>query len=186
MDEPHIVPVPPAQMIEESIVQVRGRRAMLDADLARLYDVPTKRLNEQVKRNPQRFPEDFMFQLTREEGAALRVSRSQIATMKTEEAENRGKNLKYAPYVFTEQGVAMLSSVLNSERAIAVNIAIMRIFVKVREVLDANAEFSRKVEEIDRRLNDHDGQFQFLFETMDAFNQPIEIPVRRIGFVKPE
>ena len=119
----------PVQLIERRIYLIRGHKVMLDVDLAGLYQVPTKRLNEQVRRNLKRFPEDFMFQLMNAEAEALR---SQIATSKP----GRGGR-RYLPYAFTERGVAMLSSVLNSERAIEVNIAIMRVFVKLRQMLES-------------------------------------------------
>ena len=117
----------PIERIERHIYLIRGHKVMVDTDLSALYEVPTKRLNEAVKRNRQRFPPDFMFQLTAQEG---RLLRSQIATSKI----GRGGR-RYLPYVFTEQGVSMLSSVLNSERAISVNIAIMRAFVRLREIM---------------------------------------------------
>ena len=121
---------------------------MLDVDLAELYQVTTKRLNQQVGRNLKRFPEDFMFQLTNTEAEALRL---QNATSKT----GRGGR-RYMPYAFTEQGVAMLSSVLNSERAIEVNIAIMRVFVKLRQMLESNEELNRKFALVIRKLATHD------------------------------
>src|SRR5215208_5210566 len=124
------------QLIERRIYLIRGQKVMMDFDLAELYGVPTKRLNEQASRNKKRFPEDFMFQLTKEEAEALR---SQSATSKT----GRGGR-RYLPYAFTEQGVAMLSSVLNSEQAIEVNIAIMRAFVRLRQLLETNEELNRK------------------------------------------
>jgi hypothetical protein len=120
--------VVPVEVIERRIYLIRGQKVMLDRELAELYGVPTRRLNEQVKRNRKRFPEDFMFQLAFEEAKTLLGLRSQNATLK------RGQHLKYAPYAFTEQGVAMLSSVLNSDRAIQVNIVIMRAFVKLRQL----------------------------------------------------
>ena len=116
------------QLIERRIYLIRGQKVMIDFDLAELYGVPTKRLNERISRNKKRFPEDFMFRLTKEETESLR---SQFAT------SNRGRGgRRYLPYAFTEQGVAMLSTVLNSEQAIAVNITIMRAFVKLRQMLD--------------------------------------------------
>src|SRR6266849_10784845 len=121
----------PSERIEKAILLIRGQKVMLDSDLAELYGVATKRLNEQVRRNRARFPKDFMFQLTGKEAESLR---SQNATLK----KGRGRHRKYAPYAFTEQGVAMLSSVLNSERAIEVNIAIMRAFVRLREILSSH------------------------------------------------
>jgi len=143
---------------------------MLDSDLALLYGVRTKRLNEQVARNRKRFPADFMFQLTQEEAGSLR---SQFAT------SNRGGR-RYLPYVFTQEGVAMLSSVLNSERAIMVNIQIMRAFVKLKRMLLTNAGLRRKIEEMERK---YDKQFAVVFQ---AIKQLLEPPPARskkvIGF----
>ena len=138
------------ELIERRIYLIRGHKVMIDSDLADLYEVPTHRLNEQVQRNHKRFPNDFMFQLTKPEAEALRSQfaiskksrgglRSQIATSKT----GRGGR-RYLPFAFTEQGVAMLSSVLNSERAIEVSIAIMRAFVRLRQLLESNEELNRK------------------------------------------
>ena len=124
----------PVESITDKISLIRGHKVMLDRDLAELYGVETKRLKEQVRRNISRFPEDFMFELSEGEEALLR---SQIATL-----EGKGKHSKYLSMAFAEQGVAMLSSVLNSKRAIDVNIAIMRAFVKMREILATNKEFS--------------------------------------------
>lgn len=129
--------------VEQNILLIRGHRVMLDADLAKLYGVTTKRLNEQVQRNKKRFPSDFMFQLTLEDVERLR---SQFATLKT----GRGQHRKYRPYVFTEQGVAMLSSVLHSERAIQVNIAIMRAFVQLREMIGSNKGLARRLNELEK------------------------------------
>lgn len=164
---------------------------MLDTILAALYDVPTKRLNQAVRRNRSRFPEDFMFQLSWDEAKALTSrhassstspSRSQSVTLKG------GKNIKYRPYVFTEQGVAMLSSVLNSPRAIAVNIEIMRAFVKLREALVANKELAKKLGEletrIDRRLDTHDEAIAEIFHAIRQLMAPTPPhKKRRIGFV---
>lgn len=122
---------------------------MLDRDLAELYDVETKRINEQVRRNPKRFPDDFMFQLTEEEAESLR---SHFATLKS----GRGKHRKYLPYAFTEQGVAMLSSVLNSDRAIEVNVQIMWAFVKLREMLSTHKDLARKLADMEKK---YDAQF---------------------------
>ncbi len=131
---------------------------MLDEDLADLYGAGTKRLVEQVKRNLDRFSEDFMFQLDKEEAAALR---SQIATSNT----GRGGR-RYAPYVFTEQGVAMLSSVLRSKRAIAVNIEIMRAFVELRSVASSYAAIEKRLEQIERRMGEHDEQLEQIFNAL--------------------
>jgi hypothetical protein len=150
---------------------------MIDIDLADLYQVPTKRLNEQVRRNRRRFPEDFMFQLTTTEAAALR---SQFATSKT----GRGGR-RYRPYAFTEQGVAMLSSVLNSERAIEVNIAIMRAFVKLRQMLESNEELNRKFAAVIRKLATHDKYFMVVFDELKKLNEQPTPSRRQIGF-KPD
>ena len=154
--------------IAQRIYLIRGQKVMIDRDLAILYKVNTKQLNQQVKRNRDRFPEDFMFQLTHEEAESLRsqivtlneggyVSRSQNVTLK------RGQHLKYLPYVFTEQGVAMLSSVLKSKRAALVNIAIMRAFVKLREIMATHKELRQKIEEMEKK---YDGQFRDVFEAI--------------------
>lgn len=145
---------------------------MLDSDLAELYGVPTFRLNEQVKRNIRRFPTDFMFHLTPEEAMSLR---SQIAILKG----GRGKHRKYLPYAFTEQGVAMLSSVLRSERAIEVNIAIMRAFVKLRRILGTHKELARKLEALEKR---YDAQFRVVFDAIRELMKPSHPSRRRIGF----
>ncbi|THJ24770.1 MAG: ORF6N domain-containing protein [Nitrospira sp. CG24E] len=134
-----------SQQVERNILLIRGHRVMLDTDLAKLYGVPTKSLNEQVQRNKKRFPSDFMFQLTSEEVERLR---SQFATSKIGSGGRR-----YPPYAFTEQGVAMLSSVLHSERAIQVNIAIMRAFVQLREMISSNKGLARRLNELGKRLS---------------------------------
>jgi len=163
----------PVEKIENKILLIRGLKVMLDRDLAELYGVEMKVLNQAVKRNKKRFPDDFMFQLTRMETEYL-VSenviplRSQIVTLKKENANNKekttnlksqfvtskwGKNIKYLPYVFTEQGVARLSSVLKSERAIEMNIIIMRAFVKIRNLIYSYKDLAEKVEKMERTYN---------------------------------
>jgi len=151
---------------------------MLDADLAELYGVTTKRLNEQVRRNISRFLIDFMFQLDEQETSALR---SQIATSK----EGRGGR-RYLPYVFTEQGVAMLSSILHSERAIQVNIAIMRVFVRLREMMATHKELAFKLVELEERLEGHDEKIQNIFEAIRQLMTPPEPPRKKIGFEAKE
>lgn len=163
-----------APAIEHRIFVVRGRQVMLDEDLADLYGVETKRLVEQVKRNLDRFPEDFMFQLDKEESAALR---SQIATSNT----GRGGR-RYAPYVFTEQGVAMLSSVLRSKRAIAVNIEIMRAFVELRRVASSYAAVEKRLEQIERGMGEHDEQLEQIFNALRQLIAPPPQPKQPIGF----
>ncbi|MDD5450051.1 MAG: ORF6N domain-containing protein [Candidatus Omnitrophica bacterium] len=153
----------PEEIIEQKIFMIRGHRVMLDRDLARLYGVSTKRLNEQVKRNIKRFPDDFMFQLTWDEVKSLR---SQNATLK------QGQHFKYRLYVFTEQGVAMLSSVLNSERAIQVNIVIMRTFVKLRQILSTHKELAHKLNELEKRIEKHDTEIQAIFEAIRQLMEP--------------
>ncbi len=162
-----------SEVIQGKIILIRGQKVMLDADLAELYEVSTKRLNEQVRRNSRRFPSDFMFQLTKEEYSVLR---SQFATLE----KGRGRHRKYLPYAFTEQGVAMLSSVLTSERAILVNVEIMRTFVRLREILATHKELARKLEELEKK---YDEQFAVVFEAIRELMKPPEPPPkRRIGF----
>ncbi|MGH9618162.1 MAG: ORF6N domain-containing protein [Bryobacteraceae bacterium] len=156
---------------------IRGQKVLLDSDLAELYGVPTKALNQAVKRNRQRFPEDFMFRLTLEEGHYLETLRSQTVTLK------RGQHRKYAPYAFTEQGVAMLSSVLSSERAILVNIAIVRTFVRLRQILAEHEELARQLDELRWKQEEQGQQIQSVFETIQhLIEAPAEESKRRIGF----
>jgi hypothetical protein len=163
-----------AESITSRIHFIRGIKVMIDRDLAELYGVETKRLKEQVRRNISRFPEDFMFELSIAEDAVLR---SQIATL-----EGKGKHSKYLSMAFTEQGVAMLSTVLHSKRAIEVNIAIMRAFVKMREVMAANKEFSEKLKIIEAQLAEHDVQFKVVFEAIKQLLKDEKNPKRKIGF----
>jgi hypothetical protein len=163
-----------ASAIEQRIFVARGGQVMLDEDLADLYGVETKRLVEQVKRNIDRFPEDYMFQLNKEEAADLR---SQIATSNT----GRGGR-RYAPYVFTEQGVAMLSSVLRSKRAVAVNIEIMRAFVELRRVASSYALIEKRLEQIERGMGEHDEQLEQIFNALRQLMAPPPQPKRPIGF----
>lgn len=161
----------PTEVIENKIYFIRGRKVMLDHDLAKLYGLPIKRLNEQVKRNFERFPIDFMFQLSKEETEALR---SQFATSK----KGRGGR-RYLPYVFTQEGVAMLSSVLHSRRAIAVNIQIMRVFVKLRQLLVSHKDLARKVEELEKK---YDTRFRVVFEAIRRLMKEEEKPKAPMGF----
>jgi len=156
----------PVERIERSILLIRGQKVMLDRDLAYLYGVTTKVLNQAVKRHKDRFPEDFMFQLTMEEakiwwtevrGSSLR---SQIVTLK------RGQHIKYRPYAFTEHGILMLSSVLNSERAVQVNIEIMRAFVRLRRLLASHADLARKLNALERK---YDAQLKMVFDAIREF-----------------
>ena len=162
-----------AASIERRIFLIRGQKVMLDADLAELYRVPTKAFNQGVKRNLGRFPKDFMFRLTIKEAENLR---SQIVT-------SSWGGRRHLPYVFTEQGVAMLSSVLHSERAVQVNIAIMRAFVKLREILTTHRELAQKIEELERKYRQHDTKIQGIFDAIRQLLEPPPVPPkRRIGF----
>jgi hypothetical protein len=161
------------EIITGKILFIRGQKVMLDKDLAQLYRVKPIRLREQVKRNRRRFPDDFMFQLTHEEADSM-VSQNAIPSRK-----HLGG---YRPYVFTEQGVAMLSTVLNSERAIFVNIAIMRAFVKLREALSLNKELAAKLKELERKVEGHDESIHAIFEAIRRLMREEEKPKGKIGF----
>ncbi len=163
----------PQEILEAKIFIIRGHKVMLDRDLAQLYGVEPKRLNEQVKRNMKRFPPDFMLHLTKEEGA--NVLRSPNATLK----RGRGMHVKYLPFAFTENGVAMLSSILNSERAIEVNIQIMRTFTKLRELLKTHTDLRRKLEEMEKK---YDYQFKAVFDAIKNLISTPYKPVKKIGF----
>ena len=162
----------PAERIEKAILLVRGQKVMLDRDLALLYGAETRALNQAVRRNIKRFPPDFMFELTREE--IMRISQTVISS-----------EIKYSKRVhaFTEQGVAMLSSVLNSERAIQVNIAIMRVFVRLREMMATHKELAFKLIELEERLEGHDEQIQNIFEAIRQLMTSPERERKKIGFV---
>jgi hypothetical protein len=157
------------------ILTIRQFRVMLDADLATLYGVETKQLNRAVKRNLDRFPEDFMFQLSTEEAEALR---RQSGT------SNKGRGgRRYLPYAFTQEGVAMLSSVLQSPRAVSVNIAIMRAFMRLREMTLSIAELSRKVDSLERGFKQHGQDFEMVFKALrQLMAPPPEPPRKKIGF----
>jgi hypothetical protein len=161
----------PVGRIDQAIFLVRGQRVMLDRDLANLYGVETRVLNQAVRRNLDRFPNDFMFSLTREEVRNI----SQIVICST---------LKHARnvFAFTEQGVAMLSSVLNSARAVQVNIEIMRAFVRLREITSTNRELAEKLAELERRIAGHDEEIQTIFEAIHQLVTPPEPPRKEIGF----
>lgn len=192
----------PTESIEGQIVLIRGQKVMLDVDLAVLYGVQVKALNQAVRRNIERFPEDFMFQLTAEEVARLR---SQIVTLKTGDPDRMGFDAnasslrsqivtsnagdgsdrpgrggrRYRPYAFTEQGVAMLSSVLRSRRAVLVNVEIMRAFVRLRQILASHAELGHKLATLEKR---YDAQFKIVFDAIRELMAPPKTERRRIGF----
>ncbi len=171
---PNLLPI---ETIEKKILVLRGKKVMLDRDLAGLYQVEAKALNQAVKRNKARFPEEFMFQLSQEETRSLR---SQFVTLK------RGAHFKYRPYAFTEHGVAMLSSVLNSEKAVQVNILIIKAFMRMREMLATHIELRHAVENLERRVDKHDRQIQTAIEAIRQLLEPIpsKQPGHKMGFIK--
>ena len=160
------------EKIQRAVLRVRSQNVLLDSDLAALYGVEVKVLNQAVRRNKERFPADFMFQLTREEARSLR---SQTVTLDI----GRGRHRKYLPKAFTEQGVAMLSSVLRSPRAVRVNIEIMRAFVQLRRMLGANEELARKLDALEQK---YDSQFRVVFQAIRELMTPSRPPQRTIGF----
>lgn len=169
------VQVIPVESIERKIYLIRGCKIILDKDLATLYQVPTKRLNEATKRNLERFPEDFMFQLNEDEIGSLR---SQFATSNV----GRGGR-RYLPYAFTEHGVAMLSSVLTSRRAVALNILIVRAFVRLRQYLATHEDLARKLEDMERTQQEHGAHIHQIYDYIQKLAEPTpEPPKRRIGF----
>jgi len=162
--------------VESLIITMRNQKVIIDRDLAEIYGVETRRLNEQVKRNPERFPEDFMFQLTREEADFWVRSRSQIATLK------RGMNIKYLPYAFTEHGAIMAANVLSSPQAVRMSVFVVRAFVKLREVLSTHKELAYKLAQLERKLQNHDESIRSLVVAIRQLMIPA-VPKRRpIGF----
>ena len=164
------------EAIESKIYLIRGQKVMLDRDLAELYEVSTKVLVQAVKRNVNRFPRDFMFRLENQDVAGLR---SQIVTLN----QGRGKHRKYLPYAFTEQGVAMLSSVLNSDRAVEVNIQIIRVFVQLREMIASHKDLAKRLNELEKK---YDAQFQIVFDAIRELIVPPDEDRRKIGFLAKE
>ena len=163
----------PQEVIENKILFIRGKKVMLDKDLATLYKVETKMLTRAVKRNLERFPDDFMFRLSKKE--YVEFLRCHFGTLK------RGQHSKYLPYVFTENGVAMLSSVLNSKRAVQVNIQIMRTFTRLREMLLTHKDLRQKIEEIEKK---YDYQFKVVFEAIKQLLEPPQKSKKKIGFLR--
>ncbi|MCA6438212.1 MAG: ORF6N domain-containing protein [Bacteroidetes bacterium] len=171
--------VVPDEIIMQKIYYIRNQKVMLDTDLAELYGVETKRLKEQVKRNKERFPERYMFELTKEEAEA---SRSQNATLK------RGENIKYLPYAFTEHGVMMLSNVLKSKRAIEVSMRIIDVFVMLRETLANHTELRLEIEQIKKKLHNYGKNIELVFQYLDELLEKKENPKPRkeIGYKIPK
>jgi hypothetical protein len=174
---------PATSALVARIRTIRGHKVLLASDLAVLYGVQTKALVQAVKRNLERFPPDFVFQLTEQQ---LRTLRSQIVTLDEEDnpSQGRGKYAKYMPYAFTEQGVAMLSSVLKSKQAVQVNVEIMRAFVRLRDLIGHNRDLARRMDVLESR---YDRQFKVVFDAIrELMTPPAPAPKRRIGFVQGE
>jgi hypothetical protein len=161
------------EQIAAFIYETRGEKVIVVADLAKIYGVPTKRLNEAVRRNIERFPADFMFQLTKDEAVAWQRLRSQFATLK------QGQHLKYMPYAFTEHGAVMAATVLNSPQAVQTSLFVVRAFVGMRNMLAAHRDLSRKLEELEKK---YDAQFRVVFEAIRQLMTPPEPPRKEIGF----
>lgn len=171
---------PSDSALVERIRSIRGHKVLLASDLAALYGVETRALVQAVKRNQERFPQDFAFQITEQELASLR-SQSVILDEATDRRQSRGRHAKYMPYAFTEQGVAMLSSVLKSKRAVQVNVEIMRAFVRLRGLIGHNRELARRLDDLESR---YDRQFKVVFDAIrELMTPPAPAPKRRIGFV---
>ena len=165
------------ELVERRISLIRGQKVMLSMHLAELYKIEPRALVQAVKRNLARFPRDFMFQLTRKEFETLK---SHIVI------SNRGGVRRATPYAFTEQGVAMLSSVLKSERAVQVNIAIMRAFVKLRQIMASHKDLAYRIEALERKYGSHDAEIQVIFDAIKQLLEPPVSPKRRIGFASPD
>jgi len=164
--------------IQQRILLVRGEKVIIDADLAEFYGVPTKRLNEQIKRNRKRFPADFVFQLSRAEKDEVVANCDHLARLRFSRA---------LPYVFTEHGAIMAASVLNSQRAVDVSVFVVRAFVKLHQVVSAHAELARKIAQLERRLADHDEQILAIVDAIKELMSPDPVPKkRRIGFRTPD
>ncbi len=163
----------PVERVERTILVIRGRKVILDADLAELYTVTTKRLNEQVRRNRDRFPEDFIFQLTTEEKSEVVANCDHLSKLKFS---------KVLPYVFTEHGAIMAASVLNTPRAIAASIFVVRAFIKLREVMATQKELAGKLAELEKHVEDHDKKIQSVFEAIRQLRALPEQPKKKIGF----
>ena len=170
----------PIERIESRILLVRGQKVLLDTDLAAVYEVSTKRFNEQVRRNRQRFPDDFMFELSAGEWNSLR---SQFATLKA----GRGQHRKYRPYAFTEHGAIMAATILNSPRATEVSVYVVRAFVRLRNLLASNKELARRLDRLERKLGTHDQAIAGLVNTMRELMAPsAPSKKRRIGFIQDD
>ena len=165
--------VVPAERVEKAILLVRGQKVILDADLAKLYGVTTKRLNEQVRRNRKRFPEDFMFKLTAEEKSEVVANCDHLSRLKFSPT---------LPYVFTEHGAIMVASILNTQRAVEASIFVVRAFVRLREMVSTHKKLASKLSELERNIESHDESIQTIFEAIRQLMIEPEKPGRKIGF----
>jgi hypothetical protein len=163
--------------IESSIIVIREQRVILAADLAYIYGVETRALNQAVKRNIEKFPHDFMFRLTRTEVQEIAASRSQSVILK------RGQNIKYLPYAFTEHGAIMAANVLNSPRAVQMSVFVVRAFVRLRQMIITHKELAAKLRELERKVSEHDGDIRSLFQAIRQLMTPAEPNKRKIGFL---
>ncbi|MCL5022045.1 MAG: ORF6N domain-containing protein [Nitrospirae bacterium] len=168
----------PVEMIERKILLIRGEKVMLDADIAELYGVTTKRLNEQIRRNSDRFPEDFAFQLTAEEWQGIKsrgdLNRSQIAT-----GSQKHRDPRFLPWVFTEHGAIMAATVLNSKQAVAMSVYVVRAFVKLREMIGSHKDLAKRLDDLEKK---YDSQFKVVFDAIRQLMSPPETKKRKIGF----
>ena len=172
-DKKELVPRVQLENVQRTILSVRGQKVILDADIARLYGVTTKRLNEQVRRNRNRFPDDFMFRLTPEEKNEVVANCDHLSNLKFSPA---------LPLAFTEHGAIMAASVLNTQQAIEASIFVVRIFVRLREILATHKRLARKLKELEARLGEHDEQIQVIFEAIHQLMTPPDTPPKKIGF----
>ena len=172
-DKKELVPRVQLENVQRTILSVRGQKVILDADLARLYGVTTKRLNEQVRRNRNRFPDDFMFRLTPEEKNEVVANCDHLSNLKFSPA---------LPLAFTEHGAIMAASVLNTQQAIEASIFVVRVFVRLREILATHKRLARKLKELEARVGEHDEQIQVIFEAIHQLMSPPGKPTKKIGF----
>ena len=169
-------PVLSTKLVEPLIFTIRGQKVIIDRYLAQIYGVKTRRLNEQVKRNRERFPEDFLFQLTRDEAKTWLLSRSQFATLK------RGQNIKYLPFAFTEHGAIMAANVLNTPLANQMSVFVVRAFIRLREIVSTHKELAHKLIELERKLEIHDAEIQSLVKAIRQLMAPPPSSRKKIGF----
>lgn len=169
-------PVLSTKLVEPLIFTIRGQKVIIDRDLAQIYGVKAKRLNEQVKRNRERFPEDFLFQLTLDEARNWLLSRSQFATLK------RGQNIKYLPFAFTEHGAIMAANVLNTPLANQMSVFVVRAFIRLREIVSTHKELAHKLMELERKLDIHDAEIQSLLKAIRQLMAPPPTSKKKIGF----